>query len=331
MKRSYWLLVVLTMGFAGCSPADGGSTSTTEGEITTTEVMAAPATTNGPVTTITETSVFPVTIDTDDGPVTIEAKPETIVSLSATATEMLFAIGAGDAVVAVDDQSNYPENAPATHLSGIAPNVEAILSYSPDLVIIAYDSGDLITSLQAQDVPVISYGAAFTLDDTYRQIEGLGLATGHAEDAFAVNEQIKIDLNEIVADTPRVPEGTDYYHEVDNTYFTATSSTFIGQVYSMFAIENIADPADVDGAAFGFPQLTSEFIVAADPDIIFLGNAFYGESVESVSVRPGWGEMGAVEGGDIVELDSDVVSRWGPRVVDFARSVSAALTSYVEG
>jgi iron complex transport system substrate-binding protein len=330
MKRSYWLLVVLTMGFAGCSPADGGSTSTTGGEIATTGVMAAPTTTNGPVTTITETS-FPVTIDTDDGPVTIEAKPEAIVSLSATATEMLFAIGAGDQVVAVDDQSNYPANAPATDLSGIAPNVEAILSYSPDLVVIAYDSGDLITSLQAQDVSVISYGAAITLDDTYRQIEGLGLATGHAEAAVAVNEQIKIDLNEIVADTPQAPEGTDYYHEVDNTYFTATSSTFIGQVYSMFAIENIADPADVDGAAFGFPQLTSEFIVAADPDIIFLGNAFYGESVESVSARPGWGGMGAVEDGDIVELDSDVVSRWGPRVVDFARSVAAALTSYVEG
>lgn len=329
MKRSYWLLTVLLAVFTACGTANPGATTTAGVGATTT---AAEDTTNAaPVTTSGEASAFPVTIEADNGSVTIEAEPDSIVSLSATATEMLFAIGAGEQVVAVDDQSTYPADAPLTDLSGFAPNVEAILGYSPDLVIIAHDPGDLIASLEAQNVPVISYGSAFTLDDTYRQIEGLGLATGHAEEAVIANELIGTDLDEIVADAPEIPEGTDYYHEVDNTYFTATSSTFLGQIYSMFGLENIADPADADGAAFGFPQLASEFIVDADPDLIFLGNALYGESVETVSARPGWETMTAVEEGVIFELDSDVVSRWGPRVVDFAQSVSDALTTYVEG
>jgi iron complex transport system substrate-binding protein len=272
-----------------------------------------------------------VSVEADNGAITIEERPEAIVSLSTVATEMLFAIGAGDQVVAVDDQSNYPSEAPTTDLSGFTPNVEAILSYEPDLVFISYDPGDLVASLHAAGVPVLSFGSAFTLEDTYRQIEAIGAATGHAEGAVALNGQIASDLAEIVGEAPALREGTDYYHEVDNTLYTATSTTFIGQVYGLFGLENIADAADEDGSAFGFPQLSSEYIVSEDPDLIFLGNTLYGETVESVSGRPGWNTMSAVQEGHVFELDSDVVSRWGPRVVDFARSVADALDIYVSG
>lgn len=330
MKRSYLLLSLLAM-IAACGPADGG------GEATTTSVdegatTQAPATmTTNPTTTTTEgdASDFPVTVTDDLGEVTVEAMPDSVVSLSTVATEMLFAIGAGDQIVAVDDQSNYPEEAPMTDLSGFTPNVEAILSYEPDLVVISFDPGDLVSSLNAAEVPVLTFGSAFSIDDTYRQIEALGAATGHHEDAIIVNEQIQTDLDKIVAAAPDVPDGTDYYHEVDSTFYSATSTTFIGQMYSLFGLENIADPADADGSAFGFPQLSAEYIVEADPDLIFLGNVLYGESVETVSARPGWDAMSAVQEGEIVELDSDVVSRWGPRVVVFAQSVSDALTEYV--
>ncbi len=94
---------------------------------------------------------------------------------------------------------------------------------------------------------------------------------------------------------------------------------------------NIADPADEDGSAFGYPQLSGEFVVAADPDIIFLANVLYGESSETVSARPGWESMSAVREGNIVELDSDVASRWGPRIVEFARSILEALEEYQAG
>lgn len=323
MKRSALLLALLLV-LAACGADTGGDAPTTVGE---------PATTAGPATTVasttsTTTPAFPVTVEADNGPVTIEEIPEAIVSLSSTGTEMLFAIGAGDQVVAVDDQSNYPEDAPITDLSGLTPNVEAILSYEPDLVVISYDPGELVASLEAAGVPVLFYNAALTLDDTYRQIEALGTATGHVEDAIVVNESIQTDLDEIVADSPEVAEGTSYYHEIDNTFYTATSTSFIGQIYALFGMVNIADPADADGAAFGYPQLSAEFIVSADPDLIFLADSFYGESPETVAARPGWDVLTAVQEGNVVPLDSDVVSRWGPRVVDFAQDVSDALTEY---
>lgn len=334
MKRGF-LPLVLLVTVAACSPAgEGGEGTTTSGADATTTTILAPDTTSSsaPVTTTTtigEGSEFPVTVADDLGQVTIEEMPEAVVSLSSVATEMLFAIGAGEQVIAVDNQSNYPEDAPMTDLSGFTPNVEAILSYEPDLVVISFDPGDLVSSLAAAGVPVLTYVGAFSLDDTFHQIEALGAATGHAEDAVFVNEQIQTDLAKIVADTPQVPEGTDYYHEVDNTFYTATSTTFIGQIYTMFGLENIADEADADGSASGFPQLSSEYIVEADPDLVFLGNSLYGESVETVGARPGWDVMTAVSEGSIVELDSDVVSRWGPRIVDFAYSISDALIEYV--
>jgi iron complex transport system substrate-binding protein len=96
-------------------------------------------------------------------------------------------------------------------------------------------------------------------------------------------------------------------------------------------MENIADPADADGSAFGFPQISSEFIVTSDPEIIFLANVLYGESAETVSLRPGWAVMTAVQSGHIAELDSDVASRGGPRIVDFAELISNALAEFASG
>ena len=330
MKRSHLLLVLfLVVTACGASAGDGEEGTTTAAPTTISEPPATTTTGPAPVMTTIEAVDFPVTVEADNGMVTIEERPEAVVSLSTVATEMLFAVGAGAQVIAVDDQSNYPPEAPMTDLSGFTPNVEAILSYEPDLVFISFDPGDLVASLDAASVPVLSYGSAVTLDDTYRQIEAIGTATGHVDEALALNEKIVNDLDEIVGGAPELLPGTDYYHEVDNTFYTATSTTFIGQIYGRFGLENIADAADEDGSAFGFPQLSGEYIVAEGPDLIFLGNTLYGESVESVSARPGWDSLSAVQEGHVYELDSDVVSRWGPRVVDFARSVADALQDYV--
>ena len=321
MRRSSLLLATLLI-VAAC-----GTTDTSGGEPTT--VADTTTTTEAPAATATTESEFPVTVEAENGSVTIEDMPEAIVSLSSTATEMLFAIGAGDQVVAVDDQSNFPEEAPVTDLSGFTPNIEAILAHEPDLVVIGYEPGDLVASLDAAGVPVIFHNAAFTLEDTYRQIESLGVATGHVGEALSLSESIESDLVAIADETSDVPEGTTYYHELDNTFYTATSSTFFGQIYGMFGLENIADPADEDGSAAGYPQLSSEYIVSADPDLIFLADVLYGESAETVAARPGWDVLTAVQEGNVIELDSDVASRWGPRIVDFAESVADAVEAYV--
>ncbi len=252
------------------------------------------------------------------------AGPSAIVSLSPTATEILFAIGAGDQVVAVDNMSNYPAEAPLSDLSGFTPNVEAIASYEPDLVVISYDPGDLVAGLDALEVPVVVQFAANTIDDTYSQIAELGALTGHADEAEAVNASIRADLEELAADP--VGEGMTYFHEIDNTLYSATSTTFVGQLYSLLGLQNIADPADEAG--FGWPQLSSEFILDTDPDIIFLADAAWGESAETVAARPGWDVLTAVVEGRVVAVDQETSGRWGPRVVDFVESVKAAVEGF---
>ena len=274
---------------------------------------------------------FPVTVEADNGSVTIEKRPEAIISLSSTATEMLFDIGAGPQVIAVDDQSNYPAGAPMTDLSGVTPNLEAILSLEPDLVVIFFDPGDLIAGLETVGVPVLSYGAALAIDDVYRQIDALGMATGNVAGAAASNSAIAAGLEVAVTASGDDGEGVTYYHEISSDFYTATSSTFFGEIYALFGMVNIADSADADGSAFGYPQISSEYIVTSNPDIIFLANVLYGESAETVAERPGWDVMTAVQSGHIAELDSDVASRGGPRIVEFAESIADSLADYAAG
>ncbi len=273
-----------------------------------------------------EEGSFPVSVEGGNGTVQIAERPESIVSLSATATEMLFAVGAGDQVEAVDDTSNYPPEAPTTDLSAYEPNVEAIATYEPDLVVISDDIDDLVASLEALEIPVLVEPAATTLGDTYDQIEDLGLATGHGTEAAGVVSEIMSAIEEIVAGAPVSETASTYYYELDPTYFTATSQTLIGELYSLLGLENIADEADPDGT--GYPQLSAEYILDTDPDFIFLADTeCCDQSLQTVSERPGWERLTAVTQGNVIELDDDVASRWGPRVVDLLQIVSDALVA----
>lgn len=302
MKRLFTLLFVLSLAAAACArqtPTGAGTSPAGED--------------------------FPVTI----GSVEIKERPTKIVSLSPTTTEMLFAIGADKQVVAVDDQSNYPADAPKTDLSGLTPNVEAIAKYDPDLVIHSNEGGELGSSLEAVKIPAIQQSAAKTIDDTYAQIEQLGKATGHRKDADKLVAEMKSEIRKIVASAAKFEEAPTYYHELDNTFFTVTSKTFIGQVYDLLGLRNIADEADKSGT--GYPQLSAEFIIQANPDFIFLADTkCCKESAETVAKRPGWDKIAAVSQGGVVELDDDIASRWGPRVVDFLRTVSDALKAAKE-
>ncbi|MFQ5522969.1 MAG: ABC transporter substrate-binding protein [Acidimicrobiia bacterium] len=321
------LLAALVLALAACGTAEVSTTTDAPATVTTDAVVAATTTTlEATTTTLGE---FPVTVEAGNGPVTIEERPNAVISLSPTATEMLFAIGAGEQVIAVDDQSNYPAEAPVTDLSGFTPNLEAILAFEPDLVVISFDPGDppLSEGLAAAGIPTLLLGAATTLDDFYRQIEILGTATGNSGGAEALNEQVQADIAAIVGEVAGIAEGITYYHELSSDLYSATSNTFIGQVYGLLGLVNIADAADEDG--YGFPQLTPEYVVAADPDIIFLADASYGVTVDSLRERPGWEGMRALESGSVVPLDADVASRWGPRIVEFLEVVAEAVEKYL--
>ena len=288
---------------------------------------AACTSSSSSTTTMPEASAsFPVTIDAPNGPVTLEERPTKVVSLSPTATEVLFAIDAGDQVVAVDDQSDFPAEAPTSDLSGFEPNIEAIAALDADLVVMMFDAGgETVAALEAVGIPVIVHGAAVDLDDAYTQIEQLGAATGNLAAAASLVASMQTDIERIVADTDG--GGATYYHEVDPTLYAATSNTFVGALYSMLGLANIADAAD-DGS--GYPQLSAELVVAEDPDLVFLADTLCcDQSAATIATRPGWNTMSAVTGGGVIELDDSVASRWGPRVVEFLETVAAAVGAQV--
>jgi iron complex transport system substrate-binding protein len=267
---------------------------------------------------------YPVTVTGDNGELTLEEQPDAIVSLSASATEMLFAIGAGDQVEAVDDTSNYPADAPVTDLSAFTPNAEAIAAYGPDLVVLSDDMNGIVDSLGALEIPVLQLGAAVALDDSYEQLETLGAATGHADEAAEVITDMRERIADAVASVPASTEGMRVYHELDPTYYSVASSTFIGGVYSLFGLENIADGAE--DASGGYPQLSAEYVVGEAPDLIVLADTVCcDQTAETLAQRPAFDTVPAVQEGRVLAANDDIASRWGPRVADFAESVAETL------
>ena len=294
------LMLLVALVVAGCG--QDGSTSD----------AAAPA---------GQEAAFPVTLDSPGGKVVLDQRPERIVSMSPTATEMLFAIGAGGQVVAVDSNSNYPEEAPKTDLSAYEPNIEAIAGYKPDLVVYSDDPGELAAGLGKHSIPALQQPAAKVLDDTYAQLDQLGQATGHVAEAGKLTATMRTEIEKIAA-AGRPERPLTYYHELDKNLYSATSKTFIGQLYDQLGMKNIADAADKE--ASGYPQLSAEYVIKADPDMIFLADTkCCGQSAKTVAARDGWDQLTAVRSGGVVALDDDVASRWGPRVVDFLKTVAA--------
>ena len=250
------------------------------------------------------------------------ATPHRIVSLSPTATESLFAIGAGKQVVAVDDQSDYPKRAPKTTLSGYTPNVEAIAGYRPDLVVLSGDANDVVSGLHKLGIRVLVQPAAKDLAGAYAEIKQLGAFTGHQKGAAALVTRMRKRIAQAVASVPK--RRLLVYHELDPTYYSATSKTFIGRIYKLFGLRNIADAAD--SSASGYPQLSAEYILAANPGLIVLADTrCCGQSAVTVASRPGWGGLAAVRNHRVVGIDDSVASRWGPRVVSFVQSVAKSL------
>lgn len=272
---------------------------------------------------------FPVTVSGSGGEVTLDKQPTKIVSLSPTATEMLFAIGAGDQVAAVDDLSNYPPDIPKekkSKLSGFKPNTEAIAAYSPDLVVLSFDSNNVVAGLKKLKIPVFMAPAATTLDDMYRQITDLGKLTGRGEQADASAKQIRDDITKLTRDLPKRTKKLTYYYELDPQLHTATSKTFIGEVFALAGLDNIADPTDSNGT--GYPQLSAEYLIKADPDLVFLADTkCCGQSKDTVAKRAGWNQLTAVTQGRVVALDDDIASRWGPRVVELVGVVIDAVST----
>lgn len=337
LTRTAALAAMAALVLAGCSgqePSTPAGTSSTGATPAASEDDATTAGSTDSAGTDTGTDTghatgeagaaggFPVTIDADNGEVTVERRPERIVSLSPSATEILFAIGAGDQVVAADQFSTYPESAPTTDLSGYDPNVEAVAGYEPDLVVVANDSNELVASLEALGIPVIVQGAPADVEGGYDLAAGLGQATGHVDETAGMVAGMRSAMDESFAEAPQDAE-VRVYHELDETFFSASSNSFIGSVYEQMGAVNIADEADTEGT--GYPQLTEEAVIEADPELIVITDQV-SYTAEDVANRPGWSEVTAVKNGNIVTVDADIASRWGPRLPQLVDLVAGALS-----
>jgi iron complex transport system substrate-binding protein len=287
----------------------------------------AASTTAGAPITDPDTDATSASSTSPDGSGTTEPGadvPARIVSLSPTHTETLFAIGAGPQVIAVDEQSNHPPEAAEvrTELSGFTPNVEAIAAYEPDLVVL---SGDPTTASQLEELGITAWDgpSAQTFEDAFAQWEQLGAITGHVAEAAELVADAQRRLDELVASLPEPETPLALYHELTPDGYSATSSTFIGRIYAMFGLENIADAAADDTL---YPQLNAETIIEADPDLIFLADAkCCGENLETVAARDGWADITAVANGHVFAMDDDLASRWSPRFVEYAAQVRDAV------
>jgi iron complex transport system substrate-binding protein len=333
-----WLIAATcatALAVTGCGSDSTTATTAANPATTAAPTTVASATTSGTASSTTSASPT-VAAATTSGPSPAAGStpstpsetvtPSRIISLSSTATEMLFAIGAGDQVIAVDQFSDYP--AAALHkphdLDGTQPNVEAIAKLEPDLVIVSYDADGIVGQLQSLHIATWVGDAAATFDDVFTQIEQLGATTGHVADAAKVVADMHTDIAAAVAAVPAGTKGLTYYHELEDTYYSVTSHTFAGAVYNLFGLVNIADAGP---AGNPYPQLSSEFIVTQSPALIFLADTkCCGQSPQTVAARPGWDTITAVKDGvGVVALDDDIASRWGPRIVDYIEAVSAAL------
>ena len=319
-----WISAVALV-FAACSDGvvpDSQSTNLSPPADATMVTSAAPEPTVGaPEPTVAPP--FPVTVAADNGVVIVEARPQRVAALSATHVEMLYAMGAGRQLIAGDLFSNYPPEAgELIQVDSFNVNIEALIDVNPDLVIIAFDPGDVVATLEVVGIPALLLGTASSLQDMYSQITAVGAATGNRAEAEALAAAIESDMSAVIQELGGAGLGLTFYHEADPfTFFTPNSQSFIGGLYAALGMENIADAAP-DELGGGFPQLSPEFIVNANPDLIFLAG---GEDAAAVMARDGWGSMTAVAAERIYQLDLDVASRWGPRVVDLLRAIAAAV------
>ncbi|MGA1419037.1 MAG: ABC transporter substrate-binding protein [Ilumatobacteraceae bacterium] len=306
------LAVSLSLAAAAC----GGDSSD--------EVQNVDTTVSAVETTLA--AEFPVTV----GDLTLEAEPQRVVSMSATATEMLFAVGAGDKVVAVDSFSNFPADIESLpKVDAYQPSVEAISELEPDLVIISYDPGNFVDQLNALAIPVFAAYAVANLDGAYEQMKQLGALTGQAEEAAVVVNTMRSEIDAIVASVTKQDPPLTYFYELDPTLYSVTTNTFIGSVMAQFGLVSIADGVQ---EVNNYPQLSAEVIVEKNPDLIFLADVkCCAQSAATVAEREGWSVLRAVNNGSIVELDDDVASRWGPRLVDLMKQVAAAIETLKSG
>ena len=242
------------------------------------------------------------------------SSPKRIISLSPSITEILFEIGSGNQVIAVDNLSNYPNEAPISDISAYDPNVEAISLLNPDLVILSYNIKNLKTALKKIGIETIYLPAPLNFEDILDQIDYLGLQTGNEDKAKKLISKMKNRMKTLQK-LRENETATKIYHEIDPNYYSPSKFSFIGDIYQKLNYKNVADKADISN--LGYPKLSPELIISENPDLIVLPGKD-NKYVEKIKLRPGWSYIEAVKKNNFLLTNNDIASRWGPRILNFA-------------
>lgn len=259
--------------------------------------------------------------------ISLNGPAQKVISLAPSNTEILFAIGAGSQVVGRDQLSDYPaEAANATDIGSSfeALNTELIVSLKPDLVLAAeINTPEQVKQLEDLGLTVYYLKNPLTLEEMYGNLEIVAQMTGHETETATLIESLKARVAAVDEKIATISSRPNVFYELDATDpakpYTAGKGTFITQLIERAGGQNIA--ADIDG----YPQLSLEQVVAADPAFIILGDAAYGVTPESITSRPGWENLSAVKNNQVFPFDDNLVSRPGPRLVDALEELAKLL------
>ena len=316
------LLLVLVAVLTGCSSAGASLSAAPSSAPSPSTAAASPSPTTAPA--------FPATVTDDEGTsVEIPAEPQSIISLTPANTEILFALGAGDRVVATDDGSDFPEEAAA--LPDVATfssvDIEKVVALEPDIVIaggLGFTPADAITRLRDLDVPVLVLYAP-SVDGVYKDVELIGAATGTSAAATTLVADMKADMEAIssaVADQTPKPR---VLYEVG---YDATTGAIFAPAEASFVAEMVT-LAGADTITTGDPntyEISLEALIGKDPQIIVLGtNPFYMPTPAEVAARPGWDVLTAVRNGDVRPVRDIEITRPGPRLPLGLRNLAAGI------
>lgn len=296
-------LVTLACGSAGSPPTPSPTSTAT----------SAPAT------------AFPRTVtDSSGAQVTLAAPPKRIVSLSPALTEVLYAIGAGDRVVATDRFSDYPEAATRTpKLEYSAPSAEATLAFTADLVIMTTRQKPELPQFRALKLPVLYLEEAASVQGVLDNVALLGSLTGQDREAQALVTSMRGRIDAVTSKVSAVTQGPRVFLELSPDLYSAGPESFIGGMLTLLKAQNAAR-----GAPSPFPQLTAEAVITFNPEVVLLtdgGPDSGGQSATTVSARPGWARVAAVQNKRIHPINGDVVNRPGPRIVEGIETMARLL------
>ena len=303
---------------ATATPTPATSTATS----TPTPTPTPPATPAATPTAAPTAAAFPLTIEDSGGTmVTLDAAPERIISYSPGATEILFAIGAGDRVVATDEFSDFPAEVQALpKLAYSSPDPERALVLEPDLLILATQQREQVEQFRNLGMTVLFLDSAQDAGGVFGMVALLGEVTGNHRQAADLAASMLQRIGAVTAALDDVEEGPLVFFELTADLYTVGDDTFVGELLTLAKARNIAA-----GAASSYPQLTAEAIIAAAPDVVLLADGEWGESYETVCARPGWDATPACIDGRVHPVDGDLSGRPGPRIVDGLEQIARLL------